>query len=465
MNHTTTILGELERFVKENNLNTNQLAKLSGLNPGTVSSILNNKKVLSVDQLDRLTKTLKLPEGYFYEQYIKECLNEVAPNWRRIKPFLCRCVELEKLNCLKQTVDLLIDNLVYSPLLFDTAEVFFNNDKVEAAALLYKYVAESEIRQHSERLALCHYRLFIIQLRNHNQAENLRVATQFEMYIDRLDEMDQLDGLKELANTYRSLKEWDRLEKIVDKLHPIAHALYFEIHRNKKMRHSPKKTGRPLFFYLAYSSLLRAEVSEGRGDYKLALHYTNEYADLSWVQETDEETLHWKNLFNEWAEANTYLNKLLSGELEILSDYLAYIERNPDELLFALLNILKAANQFNFDIDDILLKFDDQITSYLETRQTIGVYNDTVVDQYSLYLFYEIAEYYLTYKKESKGFKYLLECLERSVIIKNSSDIFKCMVLFENNRHMASSDTITAYHNLMEEVYLNEKNQNALVNG
>ncbi|MMZ68621.1 hypothetical protein D1872_313280 [compost metagenome] len=60
------------------------------------------------------------------------------------------------------------------------------------------------------------------------------------------------------------------------------------------MRHSPKKTGRPLFFYLAYSSLLRAEVSEGRNDYKLALHYTNEYADLSWVQETDEETLHWK---------------------------------------------------------------------------------------------------------------------------------------------------------------------------
>ncbi|MFB5677175.1 helix-turn-helix domain-containing protein [Paenibacillus terreus] len=464
MSDTTTIRDQLDSFMKQRELNISRFGKISGLNAGTMSSLLNGNRVMALNQLDRITSVMELPEGYFYEQYIQEYLNEASPNWRRIRPFLYRCAELDKLDCLRQAVGLLLDNLVYAPLLFETAEDFFHNKKDEAAAILYECVAESETRQHSERLALCHYRLFLLRIRNQNQAENLRAAIQFEIYIDRLDDMDQLDALKELANTYRALKEWDRLEKIVDKMQPIAKALYSEIHNDRKRKDSPKKTGRPLFFYLAYSYLLRAEVSEGRGNYKLALQYTYEYADLSWVKETDEEALHWKGLFKEWAEANTYLNKLLSGELEILPDYLAYIEKNQDELLFALLNIMKAANQFSFDAEDILLKFEEQIKSYLEKRQTFGVYSDNVVNQYSLYLFYEIADYYLTHKKDSIGFKYLIECLERSVIIKNKTDIFKCMVLFENNRTLASAETVTAYHNIMEEVYLNEKSHYALVN-
>ncbi|GJM75956.1 hypothetical protein HMSSN036_81720 [Paenibacillus macerans] len=87
MNDTTTILGALEQFSKQNGLNLSQLSKQTGLNTGTMSAILNSQRVLSVHQLDRITTVMNLPDGHFYEQYIQEYLNEVAPNWRRIKPF------------------------------------------------------------------------------------------------------------------------------------------------------------------------------------------------------------------------------------------------------------------------------------------------------------------------------------------------------------------------------------------
>ncbi|MFM9279863.1 helix-turn-helix domain-containing protein [Paenibacillus jiagnxiensis] len=457
LSDTTTIRDQLDSFMKQRELNISRFGKISGLNAGTMSSLLNGNRVMALNQLDRITSVMELPEGYFYEQYIQEYLNEASPNWRRIKPFLYRCAELGKLDCLRQAVGLLLDNLVYAPLLFETAEDFFHNNQDKAAAILYKGVAESETRQHSERLAMCHYRLFLLQIKTDDQTQNLRAATQFEPYVERLDEIDQLDALKELANTYRSLREWDRLEQTVDIMEPLAKALYFQNDRLKAGRQSPKKTGRPLFFYIAYSHLLRACVSEARGDYKSALQYTYEYADLSWVKETDEDTLHWKRLFDEWAQANMYVNKLFAGELEILPDYVAYIEKNPDEIFLALSNIMEAANRFSFNVDDILAKFDEHIQSYIEGSQEIGIYADKMINDHILYLIYELADYYLTNKKDSDGFKYLIECLTRSIIIKNKPYITKCMVLFEVSRVLASSEAVTTYYNLMKEVYINEK--------
>ncbi|MFB5762787.1 transcriptional regulator [Paenibacillus medicaginis] len=390
---------------------------------------MSGNRVMALNQLDRITSVMELPEGYFYEQYIQEYLNEASPNWRRIRPFLYRCAELDKLDCLRQTVGLLLDNLVYAPILFETAEDFFHNNQDQAAAILYTCVAESETRQHSERLAMCHYRLFLLQIKSDDQTHNLHAATQFEPYVERLDEADQLDALKQLANIYRSLREWDRLEQTIDKMEPLAQALYFQNRRNRADRHSPKKTGRPLFFYIAYSHLLRACVSEGRGDYKSALQYTYAYADLSWVKETDEDTLHWKRLFKEWAEANTYLNKLFSGDLEILPYYVTYLEKNPNEIFLGLSNIMEAANRFNFNVDDILAKFDEHIKSYMERNQEIDQYTDRMINDHILYLLYELSYYYLTKKANSHGLKYLLECVTRSFITKNKSYLTKCMML------------------------------------
>lgn len=452
LNHTTTIRNEVEEYIQREGLNFSQLGRLAGLNVGTVSSLLKGNRIMAVDQLDRMTAVLCMPKGHFYEQYIQECMVETVPNWRRIRPLLYRCAELDKLNDIRQIVELLMDNLTYSPLLFEVAEEFFKAGKHSASTILYESVAASERRQHSERLAFCQYRLFTLRLGD-NQEHNLQAALQFEPYVDRLDEIDQLDALKDLANTYRSLRRWNKVYNVAIEMGRLSqiqlHLPQREV-RNGQREGGHKRPSRPLFTYLALSNLFLANVSDEQGDYEKALQYINFYADLSWVKEEDEETQHWINLFKKWAQANTYVTKLLSGDESVLPDYIAYIRLEKEERLTGILNIIKAANQYAIDVDDILQHFEPEILSYVQ-QESVGVYTQQFISEQSAGYLYEAARYYLNKELYKKGFEYLIDSLEKYSIIKNEICILKCVRLFERFREHASYETQTLYRNLVKE--------------
>lgn len=420
------------------------------MNAGTVSSILKGNRVMAVDQLDRMTAVLELPKGHYYEQYIQECMVEAVPNWRRIKPFLYRCAELDKLDCIQQIVELLMDNLTYSPLLFEVAEDFFTEGRREAAALLYESVATSERRQHSERLAFCHYRLFNLRLSD-DQEQNLQAALQFEPFVDRLDEIDQLDALRDLANTYRSMRRWDRVDKIAKEMGSKASIQLFLPQQEGRNRQAlKKKSTRPLFTYLALSNLFLANVYDERGDYNQALHHIYLYSDLEWVKEEDVETQYWLKLFKEWAQANTYVTKLMSGDKSVLQDYTAYIELKKDEVLTGLLNIMKAANKFSINVDEILQHFEPKLASYMLV-QYAGVYTQQVIDEQCASYFHEAARYYLNKDMYTVGFKYLLDSMGKYAIINNELSMLKCVKLFERFRDHASHETQLVYRKLLKE--------------
>ncbi|MET3207834.1 UNVERIFIED_CONTAM: tetratricopeptide (TPR) repeat protein [Paenibacillus sp. PvR008] len=233
-----------------------------------------------------------LPEGYFYKLYIENYIIDLPPNWRRIEPLLYRCGELDKLDAIRRMVGHIMDNPLYSPRLFDIAEALFAQGRHATALLLYENVVEVEKYQHSERLAICQYRIFTIQVGD-DQSLNLRAATLFEAFVERLDETNQLDALKDLANVYRSLREWDRLDATAKKMRDKAEIQYSKRHQQKKQEHneSVKKLSRSMFVYITYADLLCASVCKAQGDYEQALQYTYAYADLDWVLETDKDTL------------------------------------------------------------------------------------------------------------------------------------------------------------------------------
>lgn len=453
MNHATTIRTELESFIEREALSFSQLGRLAGLNAGTVSSILKGNRIMGVDQLDRMTAVLGLPKGHFYEQYIQECMVEAVPNWRRVRPFLYRCAELDKLDCIRRILPLLLDNLTYSPLLFEAAEEFFAEGRRAAAALLYESVALSERRQHSERLAFCQYRLFTLRLSD-NQEDNLQCALQFEPFVDRLDEIDQLDALRDLANTYRSLRRWDKVERIAEEMGRLAKIQLFttpQPARAKREQH--RKPKKPMFVYLASSYLLRGSVCNARGDYDQEMQFTYAYQDLSWVKETDEDTLHWLKLYKGWAEANMYVSRLMRGDESVLADYVSYIEQNKDELLVGLLNITTAANLFDLNVDVILQYFDSEIKGYMQIKhqEAVGVYTKQVVSEQHARFLYGVAQYYLRQGLYLMGFEYLLNSLSTSSLICNETRILACVRLFEKYRALASPETQNRYQNLLKE--------------
>ncbi|WP_179033273.1 helix-turn-helix domain-containing protein [Paenibacillus kribbensis] len=454
MEHTPTILAELEDYLQQNGLTLAQFAEHSGVHERTLNNWILKHRPVAIHQLDRITRAMELPEGHFYERYIEHYIIERSPDWRRIEPVLFRCVELDKLEAIKRIVGNIMDNLLYSPKLFDMAETLFAQGRHAAALLLYEGVAEAEKYQHSERLAICQYRMFTIQVGD-DQKRNLKAATRFEPFVERLDEIEQLDALKDLANVYRSLSEWDKVDETARKMKEKAEIQYSIKHQHKiRKREEPRKnTNGPLFGYIAYADLLCARVCDAQGDYEQALQFTYAYADLDWVIETDEHTQHWVNLFKHWAQANTMVNKLLSGDISVLHDYVEYISASTDtteeDRVTQLLNIMMAANRYQIDIDDILQQFETEIDFITQQQSSSDMYTHQVVPEQSTRFKYELAKYYLNRGNYLYGFRFLLDVLSKSLTINKEAFFISCIRLFEQFKPFADIRFYEKYESLV----------------
>ncbi|OMF82776.1 MULTISPECIES: helix-turn-helix transcriptional regulator [Paenibacillus] len=467
MKHTPTIRAELDRYLQQKGLSIAQFGQLAGMNRGIVSAVVTGNKSMSVNQLDLITEAMDLPEGDFYDLFIENYIIDHPPNMRRIEPFLFRCAELDKLDAIRRVVGAIMDNLLYSPKLFEIAEELLAQGRHEAALLLYEGVAEAEKYQHSERLAVCQYRIFMIQVGD-DQSRNLKAATLFEPFVERLDEIEQLDALKDLANVYRSLRKWDKVEEVAKIMRTKAEIQYNlkHEHKSRECNESTKKLTRPLFVYISYADLLCASVYEAQGDYQQALQYTYAYANLDWVKETDEDTQHWIGLFKHWAKANVIVNKLLSGDTKVLQDYVEYIDTAEDttqeDRVIQLLNIMIAANRYDIDVSNIIKRFEADMVS-LSQHSSSDMYTQQVVPDYFAWCGYELAHYYLHRSFYDDGFKHLMYSMVSYHTLNNETYFINCMGLFLHFREHAVPETKAAFLNLIEKVWMNNVKKNGTV--
>ncbi|MEK4047192.1 transcriptional regulator [Paenibacillus sp. FSL H8-0048] len=438
-------------------MSIHQFSIQSGINSGTLSRILSGHQPIAMNHLERITKAMDLPEDHFYSLYVDECFFFSSPTWRRLRPFLVRSAELGRLDCVEQVVQNLLENLVYAPMLFEVAEGLFQEGLWQAAELLYKNVSVSEKYQNSERLALCQYRLFRIAIGD-DQTRNLQAAHLFECYLDRLDEADQLDGLKHLAHVYVSLNKWHKVDEMAKQMQQLA-TLRYNLQRQSDRRMSnEKKPEKPLYFYILYAQLIRSNVSEQMGDYPSALDWVSLYMDGSWIQEDNEEVKRTVAQFQEWGTANILLYRVMGGQYEALSDYVAYISDRPDEIFIALYNIILSANRYDWNIDYILERF----ASYIPYRTNLVEYGilhnkQVIAYQYSRFLA-EMAFYYL-HNKRKEGIIFILQSMESSARINNESNLLKCVDLFEQYRHLADEEEKEQYKLLIREVQVSHEKE------
>ncbi|PQP84525.1 transcriptional regulator [Paenibacillus sp. PCH8] len=451
MKSVATIRDHLADYLKTNHMTLNQFSEISGINSGTLSGTLNGLRPIGMQQLDRLTAGMGLTEGYFYELYIHECFVHTSPDWRRLGPFLYRCAELGKVDYMEEAINLIMDNISYTPLLFELAEQLYREGRLEAAKPLYLCVAEGEKMQHSERLALSQYRLFTIGL-SKDQLSNLTLATQFEFFVDRLDEPYQLDGLNDLINVYASLRRWDKLLVLGEKL-KLKATIHYESHGNIK----PKEVRKEIIFYILYSYLVMGSACFYLENYKAALDYVTRYIEHSWVESPSHAEQVVIQQFKEWAEANRFMYMLRDKQVHVLSDYLEYISNKENEFFPAICEILVAANEFDLDIDCVLVQYESLIL-YQEQSSRIGKISSQLTGDRHTRLLMELSKYYLNKKNYDKGFKALLDSLFFSLEIKSGLTMLKCVGIFEKYRRYASDTVTLQYQNLIGEVSnLNEK--------
>lgn len=393
LEHTVTIRDELWAYLAQEDLSINRFAALSGIHSGTLSRIMKGRQAMAMSHLERITQTMGLAEDFFYSKYVNECLYDSAPTWRRLRPFILRSAQLERLDCIEQLIHGLLDNLVYAPLLFDLAEELFQQDKHQAAAIIYENVAASEKYQHSERLALCQYRLFVMALGDDPQ-QNLIEATLFENYVNRLDEAHQLDALKQLLHVYYSLHHWEKAEELAQELYRLATIQYQFRSRSDHRDTSHEVLKRPVYYYILYAQLMRSCTYEERGDHKTALKLVPLYTDGSWIQEKGEEVNQIVAQFKEWGTANTYLNRLMDGQQEALEEYVEFVSTREKEIFAALFRIVQTANRYHWDVDHILQRF----SAYIPYRRHF-IRDKQINDDHHARFRSELATYYLARRR------------------------------------------------------------------
>ncbi len=444
---TATISGEIERFINEHGMTINQLARTTGINSGTLSSIVNGRRPLSMKQLDLITSVMGLEEGHFYELYINECIFHSTPDWRRLGPFLYRCAELSKLDCLDTAVRMTLDNTTYLPMLYELAETFVQEAKYKAALLLYECVAESEKYQHSERLALCHYRLFKHRIEN-NQESNGRAVVLFEPYIERLNEADQLDAYLHVINVSLPLDRWDSIRNLAERMGKKARIQY---ENGNYLDTDSGKPNQPIIFYVLYYYMVLENYYAQLEDYERALEYVSLYDFPDWIVNPSDEERKILNQFHEWAIANRYLYRLLSGDREVLPEYIEYISTREDEIFTAICNIVLAANRHKMKIDHVLERFKDYLV-YKSQRNIIAPVNEQVTLNNYTRLLAELGIYYLNAKQYERGLAYIVDSFEYAIRIRSDKGMLRCMGLFEQFRSFASPEIQQRYQELINEV-------------
>ncbi|WP_366291419.1 helix-turn-helix transcriptional regulator [Paenibacillus sp. AN1007] len=450
MESLPTIRVHIERYMREQNLKLQHFSDITGINVGTISAILKGSRPMSMNQLNQITSAMGLERGYFYETYGVESFIESTPHWRRLEPYLYECAELGKLDCIQQVITHVTDDRSYIEELFEVAEGFFARGLNEAALILYECVADSEKYQHSERLALCQYRIFLLQ-KTLNKYDNLNAAIKFEPYIDKLNEEVQMDAIKDLANLYSTIHLWDKVLELAEEL---EQRVDFQLNlRTNRRRNKLRIAHYPAFSYKAYANLLKATVSEKRKQYRKALKYTDVYEDImDGINNPTEEEQELIERFKGWAEGNRYLYTLLLGDFDILDDYLNYLDANPKEILTAFVYIVKAANQCSYNIDNALDRFKNHINDIRIEKYLKGTYNEQSLNLRYIRLFYELAKYRLNQNQIEKGIEHLITSFERSVSSNDDMMCIKCIDLFGKYRYFASKTQEEQYTKLIDKL-------------
>ncbi|AQZ46411.1 hypothetical protein B5S25_07035 [Paenibacillus larvae subsp. pulvifaciens] len=341
-----------------------------------------------------------------------------------------------------------VEHPKYTELLFSVAEELYLNGLVEESLLFYEEVIEEEKFNHSERLAISHYRVFRASIGS-DADENFKAVIRFEGFRKNLPENFQLDALFQLARICFSLKKWNLAEQFADELRILVTIRYQEellVQRSKRTS-EPSIREHPLVVYYGQSYLMKSVALTKQGYYEKAKQYLQGYEDLGWFEILDEHGKKEVDKFRLWAQANKYGIELLLGNTSILDEYTNYLTDHPNEIPAGLCNILEAANTYAFNVDYILDKI--PITSIGKEATAIEIERHCKIH-------YQKAIYAFNHHRFVEGLETILYCLPLSISTKKHSQTLLFVGRFQQYIKHASDSQKEQFANIMKEVSVDE---------
>ncbi|MBY7738132.1 hypothetical protein [Paenibacillus polymyxa] len=266
-----------------------------------------------------------------------------------------------------------------------------------------------------------------------------------------LSDSHVLDKACELFRISYTHNDWDEANKVADYLHSLAESLYHTQLRNAADgKYETLDTKHPLVFYYAYSYLAKSIYYQNIGQYEEARDYIMKYSEMGWFMGLDQSGHEEVERFRFLAKANLYMIDLLSGKKELLPEYVQFLHSNDEELLPGLVSITEAANLNNWDIDELLNEFADDI-------EIFEGYEDRANRVYYLKLVNQLAIYYLKKKQYIVALNYILVSLQFSIGVEADADFRTLVALFETYRDLATPSQQEQYQTILLRGLHNEK--------
>ena len=442
MQKTQHFIHIIEKEIRHQGFSSiNHFSKISGVNRGVLSATLNeySPKSMSIQQLDQMTIALKKPPGWLYDEFLEEYfLTKAKINWRKLKPFLIRCIQLNRIDnihCILQRLASIPGQLNH---IFELAEEMAHEEPAYTTVRdLYETVIRHEKDHHSEKLAISHYRIFIMEI-GLDLENNYRAAIQFESHYEKLPEHYKLDALLKLAFHSYILEDWERVKKYASELNKLSSAIYNKYYCQKPVSDTNFLASllSPLVTYYAQSYLLRFGAFEREGKYEEAREYLAFFKDLNWFRGLDEQGKKEVQKFSIYAEFNECNIDLLQGNRDVLPRYIKLMEKYPVEILPSLFILLKASNIHCWNIDDILNTYKDIIypANMLESINGYQSYSAQANLNRHVHIYYQLALYHLNRNKSLEQLDVILSALETTIQNFNNSRIVDCLALLHKLR-------------------------------
>lgn len=403
------------------------MSQITGINRGVLSACFTKipPKSLSIKQLDIITAALGKHGDWLYDTYVDECLSKKV-HWKQLKPVLLRCVDLNRYDLIEKVLSQLTESQTHIQDIFLLGELLYSEGRWTESIPFYHCVCENEIKQHSTRMAISQYRWFRTRLGN-DLKENHEAAIQFSPFRQRLPENFQLDALLQLANVHFTLQNWEEVISYAKELQILTKIISRQRtnRRRKNKKIEPLITDRHFIFYYGQAYLLQGNALEWMGEYEESLTFTQGYEDLTWYEELGYIGQLEVSKFQKYAECNTLMVYILMGRFQYLSELIEFIDHNQtNEWLPCFLTIVVAANQHQYNIDEAIAHYDENLKKILSDYKNInhGYYEENFGLQRSGKLCYQMAVYYYDKNRIVDGIEWFLQSV-RYLIYSNNQGL------------------------------------------
>lgn len=179
------------------------------------------------------------------------------------------------------------------------------------------------------------------------------------------------DIIVEMLEMAVVFENWKKVMETADILYQCVQRIYEErqYHKAMKLLIPHVNLERPLVYYFGLSHLMCGMAHQNQGAYEQARECIYKYAELGWMEDLKEEDNQVVEEFRFLAKTNLYAVDILSGNIELLEEYVAFLQDNLEE-------ILPAALMYHLDVADILHTFAEQIDEFgdYEDAENVSYY-------------------------------------------------------------------------------------------